>query len=191
MVSCLLNSSRIGIQPYLAKTLSYYFNKLENIHISFKIFEYRGTKKATVLVWRPEEGIHEDNTPFLRVTQVVNAEPFRNEDGSLVPDGNLTLSLSDFVPSCMTSSITSPLPAFSISYLKLAGFLQLGEAHQQVSESKAGIGRKALPPGMRVLKRSVSPEETLSPETERRFVESEEEIKERSMRDDELYRQGR
>jgi hypothetical protein len=104
-----------------------------------------------------------------------------------VPDGNLTLSLGDFVPACMTSSIPPPLPTFSVSYLKLAGFLQLGEAHQQVSESKAGIGRKTLPPGMKVLKRSVSPEETLSSETERRFVESEEEVEQRSMRDDELY----
>ena len=108
-----------------------------------------------------------------------------------MPDGNLTLSLGDFVPASMTSSITSPLPTTSISYLKLAGFLQLSEAHQQVSESKAGIGRKTLPPGMKVLKRSVSPEETLSPGAERRFVESEEEAEERSRRGDELYKQRR
>jgi hypothetical protein len=89
----------------------------------------------------------------------------------------------------MTSSIASPLPTLSIPYLKLASFLQLGEAHQQVSEFKSGIGRKTLPPGMKVLKRSVSPEELLSPGTEKRFVESEEEAEERAMRDDEPYRQ--
>ena len=108
-----------------------------------------------------------------------------------MPDGNLTFSFSDFVPAGMVSSIASPLPTFSIPYLKLASFLQLGEAHQQVSESGTGIGRKTFSPGTKVIKRSMSPEETLSPETERRFVESEEEAEERSIRDDEPYRQRR
>ena len=106
-----------------------------------------------------------------------------------MPEGNLTFSLGDFVPASMTSSIASPLPTFSIPYLKLASFLQLGEAHQQVSESGAGIGRMTFSPGTKVIKRSMSPEETLSPETERRFVESEEEAEERAMRDNEPYRQ--
>ena len=87
----------------------------------------------------------------------------------------------------MTSSIASSLPTFSLPYLTLASFLQLGEAHQQVSESGSGVGRKTFPLGTKVVKRSVSPEEELSPERERRFVESEEEAEEQAMGDDETY----
>jgi hypothetical protein len=108
-----------------------------------------------------------------------------------VPDGNLMLSLADFVPACLTSSITSPIPTISIPYLKLASFLQLGEALQQVRESNSGICRKMYPPGMKMLKRSVSPEETLSSEREERFLESEEDAEERTTRDDETYGQRR
>jgi hypothetical protein len=67
---------------------------------------------------------------------------FRNEDETLVPDGALRLSLSDFVPTSTIDDIISPLPVLEIPYLKLAGFLQLGEAQQQLSETRTGIGRK-------------------------------------------------
>jgi hypothetical protein len=59
--------------PTLAQ--DYILGSLANVSVVVGLdIEYRGTKKATVSVWRPEEGIHEDNTPFLQVTQVVNAE---------------------------------------------------------------------------------------------------------------------
>jgi hypothetical protein len=59
--------------PRLAQ--DYIFGSLANVSAVIGLdIEYRGTKKATVSVWRPEEGIDEDGTPFLQVSQVVNAE---------------------------------------------------------------------------------------------------------------------
>jgi hypothetical protein len=59
--------------PKLAQ--DYILGSLANVSVVIGLdIEYHGTKKATVSVWRPEEGIHEDNTLFLRVTQIVNAE---------------------------------------------------------------------------------------------------------------------
>ncbi|KAI9761714.1 MAG: hypothetical protein M1840_001718 [Geoglossum simile] len=167
--------------PKLAE--DYILSSLGNISvvIGFDI-DYRGTKKGTVSVWRPEEGFHKDDTPFLRVKTIVDAEPFRNSDGSLVSDGNLTLSFGDLFPACMTSSITRPLPTYTIPYLKFAGFLQFSEAYQQVTESKAGYGRKKLPTGMKVYRRLASPEGTLSPRRERAVAESGGRAEERAMR---------
>ncbi|KAI9771016.1 MAG: hypothetical protein M1839_002984 [Geoglossum umbratile] len=87
----------------------------------------------------------------------------------------------------MTSSFTSPLPTFLIPYLTIAGFLQLAEAHQQVSESGDGAGRMKLPPGMKLLKRSASPEEISSPQRESEFAESEEREEVRATNNDETY----
>ncbi|KAI9762258.1 MAG: hypothetical protein M1840_001437 [Geoglossum simile] len=63
--------------PKLAE--DYILGSLENISviIGFDI-DYCGTKEATISVWRPERGFHEDNTEFFRVKTVVDAEPFRN-----------------------------------------------------------------------------------------------------------------
>ncbi|KAI9761450.1 MAG: hypothetical protein M1840_001794 [Geoglossum simile] len=156
--------------------------------IGFDI-EYRGTKEATISVWKPENGFNQDGNPYLRVKTVVDAEPFRNSDGSLVSDGNLTLSFGDLFPACMTSSITRPLPTYTIPYLKLAGFLQFGEAYQQVTEAKAGYGKKRLPAGVKIYRRPASPEETLSLRREKKFAESERQAEERAMREDSAYGQ--
>ncbi|KAI9861628.1 MAG: hypothetical protein M1813_005238 [Trichoglossum hirsutum] len=174
--------------PRLAE--DYIMGSVANISVVIGLdIEYQGSKKATVSVWRPEEGIDANNAPFLRVNEVVKAEPFRNEDGTVVPEGKLTLSLGDFVPGEIISDIAEPLPTLEIPFLKLAGFLQLSEAHHQISETKTGIGRKELAPGTRLLKRSISPEEELRPETEQMFVESEEDADEKVQRGDGPYRQ--
>ncbi|KAI9760042.1 MAG: hypothetical protein M1840_002743 [Geoglossum simile] len=150
---------------------------------------YRGTKEATVSIWKPEQGLDEDGIPFLGVKTIVDAEPFRNSDGSPVSDGNLTLSLSDILPACMTTSITCPLPTFTIPYLKLARFLQFGEASQQVTESESGSYAMELPIGTKIRRRAASPEETLSPRRERAFAKSEKQAEEQTMRDDGTYGQ--
>ena len=80
-------------------------------------------------------------------------------------------------------------PSLSISFTKLFGWLGLAEAHHQVTELRTGESPMRLPPGTVLKKRARSPEETLSLERERRFVESEEEAEERAMRSDETYRQ--
>jgi hypothetical protein len=122
-------------------------------------------------------------------TNAITLQLFRNEDGTLVPDGALKLTLSDFVPTAIIDDTISLLPVLEIPYLKLAGFLQLGEAQQQLSETRTGIGRKGWAPGTRFLKRSLSPEETLSPGREKLFAEVEEEAEEKAEKEDGLYKE--
>ncbi|KAI9762283.1 MAG: hypothetical protein M1840_001427 [Geoglossum simile] len=162
----------------------YIIGSVANVSVVIGLdIEYHGTKKATISVWRPKEFRDEDNVLHAQVVNVVNAEPFRNDDGSPVLDRDLTLSLGHFVPVGMIS-YSSPLPSLTIPYSKLASLLQLGEAKIQASGLGANIGRTGWAPGTIVSKRPESPEETLSPGRERESVESERQEEERTMRDE-------
>ncbi|KAH0555676.1 hypothetical protein GP486_006380 [Trichoglossum hirsutum] len=168
--------------PKLAE--DYILGSIGNIAVVIGLdIEYRKTKQATFSMWRPEWGV-EDGVPFLGVKQIADSEDFRTEEGAQANAlKSVTLSLSDFLPPSVRTTTDEPTtnPSLSISFTKLFGWLGLSEAHHQVTESRTGEGLKCLPAGVVLRKRAMTLEEMLSPGTERRFRELEEQAEERVM----------
>ncbi|KAH0550998.1 hypothetical protein GP486_007640 [Trichoglossum hirsutum] len=157
--------------------------------------EYYGSKKATVSVWRPKLWNDGEQLIF-EVEQTVDSEAkandrlqlFRNEYGSAVRGGCLTLQLKDFVPSQIqiTFNDSEMNKLIEIPYNRLAEFLITAvEAHEFIEEQRGFM--ETLPQATLVRKRRRTPPEELRPDTEAAFRAAEKAAEDRMEAADEEW----
>jgi len=118
----------------------------------------RRTKKATVSLWRPSYGVDEAGT-FLESRNILVHQEFRKPDGTPVKDQTLRLPLQYFIPSTVLLPPSTGEQEITISYEKLAHFLDRAEAFER--DRRKGYARE-LPAGTLKRRREETPPESLS-----------------------------
>ncbi|CAG7961370.1 unnamed protein product [Penicillium olsonii] len=127
--------------------------------------EYRGSKKATISVWRPNK-ITVDGVKELEAKAVIEMMPFRTESGLPVDDSKqppLQLSLRDFAPKTISQKYPNLDQDILISSKELCDFLSSAEAAHQKQLLGQGV-EEPLSPGTRKRCRAQTPSEELSSE---------------------------
>ncbi|KAJ5572138.1 hypothetical protein N7535_005798 [Penicillium sp. DV-2018c] len=124
--------------------------------------EYRGSKKATVSIWRPEKTIV-DGVGVLKAVAKVKDLPFRTASGHPVEESAeepARLSLRSFAPTKISQEYTDLDQYISISLRQLCDFLSRAEARYQEEVLDEGTV-EALSPGTQKRRRSPTPTEHL------------------------------
>ncbi|KAJ9483764.1 hypothetical protein VN97_g9621 [Penicillium thymicola] len=126
--------------------------------------DYKGSKKATITVWRPKYTIV-DGIEELQVTAVVEALPFRADSGLPVEATALRLSLRDFATEDLSREYISLDREFTITSRQLCDFLSRAEEEQRAQTLQQGSTNR-LRPGARKRRRPQTPPEHPSSEEE-------------------------
>ncbi|KAJ5507054.1 hypothetical protein N7527_009197 [Penicillium freii] len=129
--------------------------------------EYRGSKKATISVWRPHK-ITVDGVKELEAKAVIEMMPFRTESGLPVDEPKqpaLQLSLRDFAPKSISQKYPDLDQDIVISSREFCDFLSSAEAEHQKQLLDQGVD-EPLSPGTRKRRRVQTPPEQLSSEEE-------------------------
>ncbi|MCJ1469857.1 hypothetical protein MMC07_008500 [Pseudocyphellaria aurata] len=121
--------------------------------------EYKGTKKASVSIWRPHVGVNEEGEKELSVLQTGIDQFFRDDEGNLVPDpqASLHLRLEDFGTRAFGATFTDLTQSVHISAETLFNFLERAETVARRREQGKGWvmsptpwvrkrGRESTPP---------------------------------------------
>ncbi|CAG7924591.1 unnamed protein product [Penicillium olsonii] len=122
--------------------------------------EYRGSKKATISVWRPNKIIVDG------VKELEAKAPFRTESGLPIDDSKqpaLQLSLRDFAPKSISQKYPNLDQDILISSKELCDFLSSAEAEHQKQLLGQGV-EEPLSPDTRKRRRAQTPSEQLSSE---------------------------
>ncbi|TKA49809.1 hypothetical protein B0A49_13400 [Cryomyces minteri] len=148
--------------------------------------EYRGSKKATLSVWRPQVVVSErDGHEEMIAAQLVADQEFRREDGTPVTSAALQLQLKDFASELVGESYALADEVISLSSDTLCRHLMAAEARLQAEER----GLEDLPrPGLRKRRRSSTPPEQMASDDEAIFRTQEENVAKRVARDDSSYK---
>ncbi|KAK5012936.1 hypothetical protein LTR16_001959 [Cryomyces antarcticus] len=117
--------------------------------------EYRGSRKATVSMWRPQYIMNAEQEE-LRAVQTVQNEVFRNEDGA--PSGNfdLRLHLKDFANEELAEDVGDQDREIIISSQQLCVYLADAERFEQGSR-RSHSSRHTIRPGAVKRPRSETP----------------------------------
>ncbi|EKV12619.1 hypothetical protein PDIG_42200 [Penicillium digitatum PHI26] len=130
--------------------------------------EYRGSKKATLSIWRPED-IIVDGVEELRAIAKVEELPFRTASGHPADESAeepaLQLALRDFGPTSISQEYADLDQIIMISSRQLCDFLSYAEAEYQQEVLDEGIV-DPFPPGKRKRRRPQTPPENISSEEE-------------------------
>ncbi|KAJ6057048.1 hypothetical protein N7460_000322 [Penicillium canescens] len=134
-----------------------------NAVLAFDI-DYKGSKRATVTMWRPEyvtvNGVEE-----FRAATVIEAQPFRTDSGLPTEGIALRLSLRDFATEELARDHVGLEREIVITSKQLWDFLSSAEARQQIqTQHKGSINR--IRPGALKRRRPQTPPEQLSSEDE-------------------------
>ncbi|TKA72915.1 hypothetical protein B0A49_08443 [Cryomyces minteri] len=142
------------------------------------------TKKATLNVWRYGSSLNNEGREISDCTREVNDEPFRSEDGNSL-QGNLALTLADFLPPHILPTITPAnrdLP-ITIPFDHLTSDLEQSEAEMDIMRR----GRSGLTPPKIWAERKRAPEEELDTGRERKYQAVEEAEERKASQEDSDY----
>ncbi|KAJ5378466.1 hypothetical protein N7509_011585, partial [Penicillium cosmopolitanum] len=114
--------------------------------------DYKGPKKATSTVWRPEYATL-DGKEELQATATIEALPFRTDCGLPIEETALRLSLRDFATQELSQGLTSLNQDFSITSTQLCDFLSRAKEEQpgqmllqgSINRLRPGAGKRRRP----------------------------------------------
>ncbi|KAF4768417.1 hypothetical protein HAV15_002990 [Penicillium sp. str.  len=129
--------------------------------------DYRGSQKASFTVWRPDY-LKANGVKELRAKAMIEAEVFRNDDGSPAEGVALQIPLRDIAPKELSQSYGDMDQVISISSRQLCDFLSSAESRQRVQTQQAGVVNR-IDPGTLKRRRPRTPSEHPSSEDERQF----------------------
>ncbi|KAK4981952.1 hypothetical protein LTR66_009577 [Elasticomyces elasticus] len=134
--------------------------------------EYRGSRKATVSMWRSQYNMNAEQEE-LRAVQTVQNEVFRNEDGS--PSGNfgLRLQLKDFAHEELAENVGDQDREIIISSQQLCVYLADAERSLE-GWRRSHSSRHTVRPGAVKRPRSETPPARITSDDEARYIEGEE-----------------
>lgn len=132
-----------------------------NVVIAFDI-DYKGSKRATITVWRPEYILVDDVEEF-RATAVIEARPFRTETGCAVEGTELRLPLRDFGTDELSHGQKGLDQEIILTSNQLCQFLASAEARQNIQTQHQGSINR-IRPGALKRRRPQTPPEHLSEE---------------------------
>ncbi|OBT82435.1 hypothetical protein VE02_08926 [Pseudogymnoascus sp. 03VT05] len=184
--------------PHLAD--NYILESNGNIRVVIGLdLDYK-TKKATVLMWRPEYVTTLEDELELEAAQTVHHQVFRDEQGNANTsrDAGLRLGLRDFAPpslpledslagDCPPGCASDLTDSFLIDSVTLCRFLNEAEKEEQESKHKIGFV-EPLQQGARKRYRTKTPPEELNSEDESKFEEDERRVRARMTNDDSSYK---
>ncbi|KAJ5865536.1 hypothetical protein N7534_000089 [Penicillium rubens] len=159
-------STKIRAAADLADDYILDINGSVNAVIALNI-EYRGSKEATISVWRPHQ-VTVDGLNELEAKAVIEMMPFRTESGLPVDkpeQPTLQLSLRDFAPKSISQKYPDLDQDIIISSREFCEFLTSAEAEHQKQLLGKGVDEPLLP-GTRKRRRVQTPPEQLSSEGE-------------------------
>ncbi|TKA79669.1 hypothetical protein B0A49_04708 [Cryomyces minteri] len=142
------------------------------------------TKKATLNVWRYGSSLNNEGREISDCTREVKDEPFRSDDGDSL-QGNLALTLADFLPPHILPTITPAnrdLPV-TIPFDLLTSDLEQSEAEMDIMRR----GRSGLTPPKIWAERKRAPEEELDTGRERKYQAVEEAEERKASQEDSDY----
>ncbi|MCJ1469037.1 hypothetical protein MMC07_007669 [Pseudocyphellaria aurata] len=129
--------------------------------------EYKGSKKASVSIWRPHIGVNDVGEKELFALQTVTDQFFRDGVGNLIsnPQASLHLPLEDFGAEDVGANLTDLTQSVQISAEMLFDFLERAERKERLL--KVGERRTmSTTPWVRKRKREGTPPEQLVPDRE-------------------------
>jgi len=154
--------------------------------------EYKGSKKASIPIWRPHIGVNAAGQTELSVVQTVSDQLFRDEEGRLVPDSqaSLQLQLQDFATEAFAEKFPDLTQSIHISAERL--FSLLGRAEIKASKVRRvklgeGLVRNSTP-WARKRRRVSTPPEELDSDREGRFEKEEQRAIRKATMDDVSYK---
>ncbi|KFY05437.1 hypothetical protein V491_09128 [Pseudogymnoascus sp. VKM F-3775] len=151
--------------------------------------EYKGSKKASVSVWRPRIGVNDMGEKELVAVQTVTDQLFRDDVGNLVsdPQAILELRLEDFGTEAFGAKFTDLTQSIHISAESLFQFLERAEAKARRLKQKEGLVRSTKP-WVRKRRRDSTPPEQLDSDREGIYAEQEQRAAKKAMKDDGSYK---
>ncbi|KAJ6167283.1 hypothetical protein N7497_000126, partial [Penicillium chrysogenum] len=150
-------STKIRAAADLADDYILDINGSVNAVIALNI-EYRGSKEATISVWRPHQ-VTVDGLNELEAKAVIEMMPFRTESGLPVDkpeQPTLQLSLRDFAPKSISQKYPDLDQDIIISSREFCEFLTFAEAEHQKQLLGKGVDEPLLP-GTRKRRRVQTP----------------------------------
>ncbi|CZT13825.1 uncharacterized protein RAG0_17316 [Rhynchosporium agropyri] len=150
--------------------------------------EYKGSKKASISIWRPHIGVNAVGEKELSVVQTVKDKLFRDEEGKLVPDSeaSLQLQLQDFATEKFAETFPDLTQSIRLSAETLFSFLERAETKARRLKLKEGFVRSSIP-WVKKRRRDSTPPEQLDPQREGKFAEQEQRAEKKAMIDDVSY----
>ncbi|KAB8240717.1 hypothetical protein BDV35DRAFT_108602 [Aspergillus flavus] len=126
--------------------------------------DYKQSQKATLSVWRPEY-VKVEGKEYFQTTADVDAQTFRTDDGILVEDTTLRLSLRDFATDPLLENYADINQEVVITAQQLCAFLQSAEARQSVQEHHEGLVN-TIRPGVLKHRRRITPSDATGSDDE-------------------------
>ncbi|MCJ1467824.1 hypothetical protein MMC07_006449 [Pseudocyphellaria aurata] len=152
--------------------------------------EYKGTKKASVSIWRPHVGLNDVGEKELSALQTVTDQFFRNDERNLIPNpqASLQLRLEDFGTEALGAKLTDLTQSVHISAETLFNLLEGAEV--MARRLQRGKRRQIMSntPWVRKRGRESTPPEELDPDWEAIFAEQEHRAAKKAMMDDGSYK---
>ncbi|KAH8724189.1 hypothetical protein GQ44DRAFT_709277 [Phaeosphaeriaceae sp. PMI808] len=151
--------------------------------------EYKGSKKASVSIWRPHIRVNNTGENELSVVQTVTDQLFRDDVGNFVlnSQASLKLRLEDFGTEAFATKFPDLTDSIHISAEQLFSFLEQGEGLARRLKQGEGLVRSDKP-WIKKRYRDNTPPEELDSDREGRFVEDEERAAKKVMIDDSSYK---
>jgi len=151
--------------------------------------EYKGSKKASVSIWRPHIKVNNTEEKELSVVQTTTDQLFRDEVGNLVldPQAGLQLQLEEFGTEAFAAKFSGLTEAIYISAETLFTFLERAEVKARRLKQSEGLTRSTKP-WVRKQRRDSTPPEQLESDREGRFAEEKQRAARKAMRDDVSYK---
>ncbi|KAG9246897.1 hypothetical protein BJ878DRAFT_532941 [Calycina marina] len=151
--------------------------------------EYKGSKKASVSIWRPHIEVNDAGERELCVVQTVTDQLFRDDVGNLVLDSqaSLQLRLEDFGTEAFAVDFPGLTGDIQISAEQLFAFLERAEAKAKRVKNGEGLVR-SVKPWVRKRRRDSTPPEQIASDREGRFAEQEQREAKKAMKDDVSYK---
>lgn len=153
--------------------------------------EYKGSKEATLSVWRPHFETNKAGEKELVAQQTVANQIFRGRNRKPITSraGGLQLRLRDFTTEAFTESQGQLRDPIFISANELCSFLDLAESEASVVTDETGL---LIPedPSVRKRRRDDTPPEELKLKDEKRFRADEDKADDKAAKDDTSYKTG-
>ncbi|TVY81589.1 hypothetical protein LSUE1_G007487 [Lachnellula suecica] len=151
--------------------------------------EYKGSKKASISIWRPHIGVDTAGQTELSVMQTVSDQLFRDEEGRLVPNSqaSLQLQLQDFATEAFAEKFPDLSQSIHISAVTLFSLLERAETKARRVKLREGLVRNSTP-WARKRRRISTPPEELDSDREGRFEKEEQRAIKKTTMDDVSYK---
>ncbi|RDL33125.1 Uncharacterized protein BP5553_08564 [Venustampulla echinocandica] len=151
--------------------------------------EYKGSKRATISMWRPQIVINDAGEGELCAIQTVTDQLFCDDVGNLVlnPEASIHLRLEDFGTEAFATTFNDLTEPIHISPETLYRFLKRSEAKATRVRQGQGLARSSKP-WTRKRRRDSTPPEQLSSDREGKFADEEQRATKRATKDDASYK---